>query len=444
LAHPEVPYPASRVKLSPGGSILLDILRFGAACTVLLSHFGHPGISVGFPNLTAAGHLAVAAFFVLSGFVIRYVTLTREASAREYLIDRISRVYSVVVPALAMTLLCELAAWKMNPRYYALVRQPFQWHDVPFQIGINLVFQAEDWGYATSPLSNSPFWSLSFECLYYAVYGLIFYRVRGGELLCFLLFLISGPSIALMFPVWLLGCLAFDAYQKLSKSRTGVAVSSGVFASMVCFLLAARVRIRGLLVATDDAHRGAWLQHVLLHAPHHELLYADGQIPWLTRASASFFVVGFATAVFVTWALVLLDTLRAKIPAPAARWIRLVANSTFTLYLLHMPVLIVLVCVLGRPIQGLGFSTLVLALVILSCAGLAIYLDAFKRSLRLRMERIGVPRQTREEVRTGDGSLVNVGAPHNETPDRKGESACQSGGSVLQPTASRFGRQHGD
>jgi peptidoglycan/LPS O-acetylase OafA/YrhL len=401
-SNPEVPYRASRTKLSRSGSILLDLLRFSAACTVLLSHFGHPGISVGFPDLTAAGHLAVAVFFVLSGFVIRYVTLTREASARDYLIDRTSRIYSVVVPALAMTVLCELAAWRMYPRYYALLRQPFQWRDVPFQIGVNLVFQAQDWGYATSPLSNGPFWSLSFECLYYAVYGLIFYRIRRGALLCFLLLLIGGPSIALMFPVWLVGCLAFDAYQKLSTSRVGVAVSSGVFASMVGFLLAARARIRGFLVATDDAHRGAWLLHVLPDAPHREFLYANGQIPWLTHASTSFFVVGLATAVFVVWALVLLDTLLAEIPAPAARWIRLAADSTFTLYLLHVPVLMVVVCALGKPIQGWGLSMLVLALVILSCVGLAVPLDAFKRRLRLRMERIGTPRLCREEICTGD------------------------------------------
>lgn len=401
-SNPEVQHRVSPTRLSRSGSILLDVLRFGAACTVLLSHLGHPGISVGFPNLAAAGHLAVAVFFVLSGFVIRYVTLTREASAREYLIDRTSRIYSVVVPALAMTVLCELAAWRMCPPYYALLRQPFHWREVPFQIGVNLVFQAQNWGYATSPLSNGPFWSLSFECMYYAVYGLFFYRLPSRVLLCFLLFLIGGPSIALMFPVWLLGCLAFDAYEKLSTSRIGVAVSSAIFASMVCSLFAARVRIRGFLAAADDAHREAWLLHLLAHAPHHELLYVGGQVPWLKHASASFFVVGLATAVFATWALVLLDALRGEIPAGVVRWIRLVADSTFTLYLLHVPLLMVVVCALGKPVQGCGFSILVLALVISSCVGLAIPLDAFKRRLRLRMERIGTPRLSRDEICTGD------------------------------------------
>lgn len=391
-SNSETPYRVTRAKLSPGGSILLDTLRFGAACTVLLSHFGHSGISVGFPDLTAAGHLAVAVFFVLSGFVIRYVTLTREASAREYLIDRTSRIYSVVAPALAITVLCEFAAWWIFPGYYALVRQPFQWRDVPFQIGANLVFQAQNWGYETNPLSNGPFWSLSFECLYYAVYGLIFYRVRGRKLLCFLLLLTGGPSIALMFLVWLLGCLAFDAYQKLSTSRIGVAASSGLLAGMVCFMYATRVGIREFLLATDDAHRAAWLLRVLPPASHHELSDAAGQVPWLAHASASFFVVGLTTAVFATWALVLLDSLRAEIPASVVRWVRLVADSTFTLYLLHVPVLIVVVCALGTPIQGRAFSTVVLLLIIFGCVALAIPLDGFKRSLRLRMEKLGIPR----------------------------------------------------
>jgi hypothetical protein len=52
----------------------------------------------------------------------------------------------------------------------------------------------------------------------------------------------------------------------------------------------------------------------------------------------------------------------------------------------------VVVCALGKPIQGWRLSALVLALIILSCVGLAIPLDALKRSLRLRMERIGTSR----------------------------------------------------
>jgi peptidoglycan/LPS O-acetylase OafA/YrhL len=385
----------SNGKLSRGGSILLDVLRFGAACTVLLSHFGLAGLSVGFPDYTAAGHLAVAVFFVLSGFVIRYVTLTREASAKEYLIDRASRIYSVVAPALVITVLCDLAAWSIYRRNHSIIFGPFPWRDLPSQIGANLVFQAQDWGYEINPLLNDAFWSLSFECLYYAVYGLLFYRVRGRLPVCFLLLLIAGPSITLMFPVWLLGCFAFDAYQKLSKIRFGIYVVSFIFVSMLCILFTARVPIREFAVATNEVHRTAWLSGLMLHLPYHEVVFVGGRVPWLARASTSFVGVGIITAVFVTWALLLLDSLSLVIPAPIARWIRAVADSTFTLYLLHLPLLIVIRSVVGKPIRGWGFSASILVLVILSCVGLAFPLDALKWNLRLRMESLfTVPRET--------------------------------------------------
>jgi peptidoglycan/LPS O-acetylase OafA/YrhL len=378
-------------KLSLGGSILLDVLRFGAACTVLLSHFGHAGFSAGFPDYTVAGHLAVAVFFVLSGFVIRYVTLTREASAQEYVIDRSSRIYSVVVPALVITVLCEIAARNIYRGDNTLLSAPFPWHALPFQIGANLIFQAQDWGYEINPLSNDVFWSLSFECLYYAIYGLLFYRVRGRWPLCFLLLLIAGPSIALMFPVWLLGCLAFDTYRKFRKSRIGIYGSSLVFAGMLGVLFAARVPIREFAMATDEAHRTSWLSRLLLQLPHHEIAFTHGRVPWLARASTSFVGVGLVTAVFITWALLLLEGLNLGVSAQIAGWIRFVADSTFALYLLHLPLLILIVSALGKPVHGWWLSTLVLGLIILICVGLALPMDALKRNLRRRMEQLRMP-----------------------------------------------------
>jgi len=61
---------------------------------VLMSHFCRPDISSGLPDLAAAGHLAVSVFFVLSGFVIHYVSLSRESTVKQYFIDRPSRIYS--------------------------------------------------------------------------------------------------------------------------------------------------------------------------------------------------------------------------------------------------------------------------------------------------------------------------------------------------------------
>jgi peptidoglycan/LPS O-acetylase OafA/YrhL len=385
VAQQAVPQSLSHRNLSGGGSIVLDVLRFGAASTVLFSHFGTPGISLGFPSLTSAGHLAVAVFFVLSGFVIRYVSLTREGSAKQYLIDRAARIYSVVGPALAITVLCEWVAWLFFPGPYAQLGRPFLWRNVPFQIGATLLFQAQNWGYEISPLSNSPFWSLNFECLYYAVYGLIFYRVRGSLLICSLLLLIAGPSIVLVFPVWLVGCLSFDAYRKFSTSRFGIHISSLILGATILTMLLARRQLARFLVVTNDAHRTAWLSRVLLPLPHHQLLYSEGRVPWLANASASYFVIGIPTAIFITWSLLVIDKIPMQFVAP--QWFRRVADSTFALYLLHVPVLILIVCMLGKPIQGVVFSTLVLTLTIAGCVGIAIPMDALKRQLRLQMEK---------------------------------------------------------
>jgi peptidoglycan/LPS O-acetylase OafA/YrhL len=372
----------SNRRLTSSGSALLDVLRFGAACTVLLSHFGHTGLSAGFPDFTAAGHLAVAVFFVLSGFVIRFVTLNREATVNKFFADRASRIYSVAGPALVITVVCEFAAWNIRRSYPSLTSEPFPWHNLPVQIGANLLFQSQDWGYEINPLHNDAFWSLSFECLYYAVYGLFFYRVRGRLPLCLLLLLVAGPSIVLMFPVWLLGCLAFDTYQRLSTSRFGVSLSLFVLAATLSVLFVARAPLHKFAECTNEAHRTAWLSHCLLQVPHYRFVFANGRVPWLSRASTSFVGVGIVTAMFITCALLLLNSPRVQIPTIVAGWVRILGDSTFVLYLLHLPFLILIVTAMGKPIHGWRFASLVLSLVILSCVGLTFPLDALKRYLR--------------------------------------------------------------
>ena len=58
-------------------SLYLDALRFGAAFIVFLSHFGR--VSGGlFWQMQPYGRTAVLVFFVLSGFVIAWVTETKE------------------------------------------------------------------------------------------------------------------------------------------------------------------------------------------------------------------------------------------------------------------------------------------------------------------------------------------------------------------------------
>jgi peptidoglycan/LPS O-acetylase OafA/YrhL len=95
---------------------------------------------------------------VLSGFVIRFVTVTRETDASEYWIDRASRIYSVVAPTLALTVLFEGAAFLSNSPVYRSFAQPYVWTQVPGQLLTNMTFTSGYWGYGAAPLSNLPFW----------------------------------------------------------------------------------------------------------------------------------------------------------------------------------------------------------------------------------------------------------------------------------------------
>ena len=79
-------------------SLYLDAVRFAAALVVVFSHAWlvlFPGYPLHWP-----GPAAVIVFFVLSGFVMAYVTDRRDRSQADYALDRLSRLWSVALPAL--------------------------------------------------------------------------------------------------------------------------------------------------------------------------------------------------------------------------------------------------------------------------------------------------------------------------------------------------------
>ena len=86
-------------------SVYLDLFRMAAALVVFLSHTTASHLTAFLvPEAESFGGEAVAAFFVLSGFVIGYVADTRENAPRLYAVSRLARVYSVALPAIIITL----------------------------------------------------------------------------------------------------------------------------------------------------------------------------------------------------------------------------------------------------------------------------------------------------------------------------------------------------
>src|SRR5579859_2983882 len=69
----------------------LDLLRFIAALSVVLYHYGHPVDLGSLAQVTEFGFLVVPLFFMISGFVILW-TATKK-NAVEFVASRLSRLY---------------------------------------------------------------------------------------------------------------------------------------------------------------------------------------------------------------------------------------------------------------------------------------------------------------------------------------------------------------
>ena len=398
--------PYRGAKLSQSGSLLLDCIRFFAALAVLAHHFADSYLSVGWMSLGTLGYHAVCVFFVLSGFIIRFITVTRPGTAAHYAMDRASRIYSVVLPALVFTVICEAAARAVHPAVYQLMRDPFQWSHVPLQLLVNATFTAQCWGYGISPLSNDPFWSMSYEVLYYAIYGLLFFRVRGRFFWSLLILLVAGPNIAGLGLTWLLGALTADAYLWLHRRRKSLELAWGITCGLLLFLFAVRHPLLRAIHSVDHDVRVNWMTRTAIGwgvLP--SWMTAQG-VPWVAQLSPSFGVLAVITAALMLALLLTLDRFHPSLPPRATRWTRWLANSTFTLYLFHVPALMLVVVVIGHPIASKTAGAAIATLVVMGATLLSVYLDRLKDGMRSFLHR-DPPGQARGAVREAAATARN-------------------------------------
>ena len=102
--------------MNRGLSLYLDILRFAAALTVLVTHLAYPELSGGMlAYWRLLGNDAVMIFFVLSGFVIAYTTEVKENTPGAYIRSRLARLWSVAVPALLLTIALDHWGSRLDP-----------------------------------------------------------------------------------------------------------------------------------------------------------------------------------------------------------------------------------------------------------------------------------------------------------------------------------------
>lgn len=299
--------------LPPALSAWLDLLRLGAAVVVFLGHAGTQRISGGLLHQFGAyGEAAVDVFFVVSGFVIAQSVAARRRDGRDYAIARVARIWSVVVPCLALGWLLDFVGPGLNGAVYA-VAPNFAGPADAVQLASSALFLDHVWFRAAQPGSNLPFWSLNFEAWYYLGFGLLVFARRPWNWLgAAVAMAVAGPKIALMFPLWLLGV----AGQRLC-ARGGVGPALGWV-----LLLAPAV----LLALWDPTQRECY------------------PFPaWEARAACLWDLrYDYGVGLLVAGQLVGVHALAPLLwrgLRPVAGPVAWLAGASFTLYLLHFPLL---------------------------------------------------------------------------------------------------------
>jgi peptidoglycan/LPS O-acetylase OafA/YrhL len=317
--------------MTPALSVWLDLCRVVAALAVYVGH--SVNVHVAPAGVTAtwsrSADDAVTAFFVISGLVIAHTTRNQHGQAQGYVLARLSRVYSVALPAVLFALVVDLVGMRFDASLYEPDWQyPRLWLHLPF----HWLFLGETWFGAIQPLSMLPYWSLSYEVWYYVLFGCVtFLRGTRRWVVVGAVLVIMGPRIVLLLPVWWLGVALYRHQGRWVVPR----------AAAWCLMLVAAVGyaaffLSGLRAIADAQSRAlyAWVSQWL-----------PGPFdPGSTVHVVSDYVVALLVAMF----LIGCAHCQWDFGDKWGRAIRWLAGFTFTFYLIHYTLLL---CV-----QAMGFT----------------------------------------------------------------------------------------
>lgn len=326
-------------------SLFLDTLRLSAALIVAIFHayiMWFPEKDSTTTSLFNISHAAVVVFFVLSGYVIAYTTTINNRGSSQYAQARLSRLCSVVVPALLITGLIEIIVRYTDSDLHAMYSRGAS---LPRYI-LSSGFLNEIWFFSAAPPMNSPLWSLSYEFWYYIIFGLWFFRSTGWKSTALLLLacFIAGPKILLMMPIWLVGFAAYRLPKpNISSTKSWLLV---LVATSVTVLSVVYVPIFPRPIGT---------------AP---LFFANQ------------FVTDWVNGLFFAIALWFLPLSNRVVPSgDLVTSFRKIADLTFPIYILHNPLLILSRVILGYEKNNLIHMWQNLIVVLIAAAIIGIFLE---------------------------------------------------------------------
>lgn len=322
-------------KLGHNASVYLDALRLLASASVFLTYTKHILLPTMLLGPLGWSREAVTIFFVLSGFVISYVTTYKETRRQDYIVARASRIFPVALLAILITVLADFVGVRANATFYEIINQKFDGFYVPVSFSAILsyiTFTNQIWFTHTVLGSDEPYWSLGFEVQYYIFFFfVVFFTGYRRAILIVVWALCCGPNILLYLPIWLMGVLARKIVLDGRVQSLNIAISLFV-ASIILF---AMTRL--------------WLGSSA------GLMYKVSNNVSMLSNFVYFSMIGVSVMFNIIGVIKILDEIPPvrTLPTRILRWL---ATGSFTLYLVHLPILMATAAIIKSDEQSFAVN----------------------------------------------------------------------------------------
>ncbi len=346
-------------------SVYLDLCRFIAAMVVVFAHFVHFGIATGewVKWLPYNGRDAVILFFLLSGYVISYTCQQKKDNLEHYILARATRIFSVAIPVILLTVTVDLIGIQFNPGNYTGL---YQYEKLYIYIPFHLSFLGEIWTLSEQPFTVPPYWSLGYEVWYYVLFAILYFYSGIKRVIIFsLVFLFVGYKLWLLFPLWLAGVWLYHNHMRWPLNP--LFANFLFYGSLLGYIFFKQVGLDGYLVAL-------------------------GQNIWpfdnLSLGSAKSYLSDYAVCIFVFIHLYAARYVNLAWLLKMKKTIVLLASYTFTLYLVHAPVMKTVQYNMQLNTDSIYTSIGVLLLVLLVTWGLGLLTEQRKHKFKPAIRKV--------------------------------------------------------
>ncbi|GAA0281988.1 acyltransferase [Alteraurantiacibacter aestuarii] len=343
-------------------SILLDLVRGLAALVVLMGHIIDMDMYTGpFPFHKLMAHNAVVVFFVLSGLVIAHSVHSRPTQLRDFVIARMARILPVSLFAVAFSL--ALFTYALVNGLDLGMAPPYDSANIKTVL-LPIVFLSES-AIGDGLVWNPPYWSLAYEVWFYVLFAVAVY-LKGRQRVLWLMLtaMIAGWKILLMLPIWLMGVAIIRWSDRLCLTlrQAPLVIIPGVALCYFSDLYAVPVVLAAGEFLGVSHNIFGFSKMVLTDTP--------------MGLGISLIFIGLRPVAQRIAPLL-------EIAAPPIRWL---AGCSFTLYVLHNPILLL---VRGHGI-GMGDSVfgfvVLMAVVVALCAAIAPLIEHRGPQVRLMLK----------------------------------------------------------